>query len=119
MRKYLVNVNGTSYEIQVEEIAQGAASAPASAAPPAPAQAAPAAPAAAAGQDVVNAPMPGVILDVKCAAGEQVKAGQVLMVLEAMKMENEIMSPRDGKVIAMNVTKGTSVNSGQTLCIIG
>ncbi|MEG1547776.1 MAG: biotin/lipoyl-containing protein [Clostridia bacterium] len=123
MRKFVVNVNGSSYEIEVEEINGAAASnaAPVVAAPQT--QAAPAAPAAPAaanvGQTAIKAPMPGNILDVRVKAGDNVKAGQILLILEAMKMENEIMAPKDGKVVAVNATKGATVNSGDTLCIIG
>ena len=120
MKKYRVNVNGTVYEVELEEMT-GAPSAPAApaAAPAAPA-AAPAAPAApAAGGEKVTSPMPGTILSVNVAAGDAVKRGQVLMILEAMKMENEIMCPCDGTVASVSVTKGAAVESGTLLCTIG
>ena len=126
MRKFLVNVNGASYEVMVEEIngaaAPVAAPAPVAAAPAAaPVAAAPAAApvAAAAGQESVESPMPGNILAVNVKAGDAVKKGAVLMILEAMKMENEIMAPRDGVVAAVNVQKGATVNTGDVLCVIG
>ncbi len=125
MRKFNITVNGVAYEVEVEEVgAQGAApAAPAKAAPAAPKAAAPAAPKAAPKAPVaagaqVNAPMPGTILDVKVQQGQAVKKGDVLMVLEAMKMENEIMCPQDGTVAQINVTKGASVNSGDVLCVL-
>ena len=108
MKKYRVNVNGTAYEVEIEELTGAAAAAPA-AAP---------APAAPAGGEAINAPMPGNILAVNVKAGDAVKKGQVLMVLEAMKMENEIMCPRDGKVVSVAVTKGATVESGAALCVI-
>ncbi len=120
MRKYNVNVNGTAYEVTVEEVIGGAAPAPAAApaaAPaPAPAPAAPAAPAGAGEQ--ISSPMPGTILDVKVSAGQAVKSGDVLMILEAMKMENEIMAPKDGTVTAVSVQKGAAVETGTLLCTI-
>ena len=116
MKKYRVTVNGTAYEIELEELT-GAAPAPAAAtAAPAPAPA-PAA-AAPAGGEQVTSPMPGTILSINVAAGDAVKRGQVLMVLEAMKMENEIMCPCDGKIASVNTSKGASVASGTLLCVI-
>ena len=116
MKKYKVNVNGTVYEVAVEEISGAAAAA----APVAAAPAAPAAPVAAApaGGEQVKSPMPGNILSVNVANGASVKKGDVLMVLEAMKMENEIMSPCDGTVASVNVTKGATVETGTLLCVI-
>ena len=112
MKKYRVTVNGTAYEIELEELT-GAAPAPAAAAPaPAPAAAAPA------GGEQVTSPMPGTILDVKVSQGASVKKGDVLMILEAMKMENEIMCPRDGKVASIHASKGAAVESGTLLCVI-
>lgn len=119
MRKFRVNVNGTSYEVAVEEItgsAPQAAPAPAASAQAAPA---PAAPAAAGPGEQVTAPMPGTILGVNVAVGQAVKSGDVLMILEAMKMENEIMAPCDGKVISVGAVKGAAVNTGDLLAVIG
>ena len=113
MKKYKVNVNGTAYEVEIEEMTGAPAAAPVAA----PAAAAPAPVAAGAGESITS-PMPGNILAVNVAAGDMVKKGQVLMILEAMKMENEIMAPRDGKVTAVAVTKGAAVESGALLCTI-
>ena len=114
MRKFNVNVNGKIYVVEIEETG---AAAPVTAAPaPAPAATpAPAAPQAVAGGAVnVEAPMPGTILDVKVQVGASVKAGDVLCILEAMKMENEILAPQDGTVKSV-VTKGSTVNTGDIL----
>ena len=111
MKKYKVNVNGTAYEVEIEEMTGAPAAAPA-AAPVA------AAPAAAGAGEKITSPMPGNILAVNVAAGDAVKKGQVLMILEAMKMENEIMAPCDGKVTSVAVTKGAAVESGALLCTI-
>ena len=118
MKYYNITVNGVAYSVSVEETAAGAApvaaAAPAAPAAPAPA-AAPKAAAGAAGAVTVKAPMPGNILDVKVQAGASVKAGDVLVILEAMKMENEILAPQDGTVASVNVNKGDTVNSGDVL----
>lgn len=119
MKNYTITVNGTPYNVTVEEgnsPAAPVASAPAPAAAPAPQAAPKAAPApAAAGSVKVDAPMPGNILDVKVSNGTAVKAGQVLVILEAMKMENEIVAPQDGTVASINVNKGDTVEAGQTI----
>lgn len=114
MKKYRVNVNGTVFEVEIEEMT-GAPAAPAVAA----AAPAPAAPAAPAGGEKITAPMPGTILAVNVTSGSAVKKGDVLMILEAMKMENEIMAPCDGTVTSVSVTKGAAVESGTLLCTIG
>jgi len=127
MKQYKVTVNGQSYDVSVEEVAAGAA--PAKAAAPA-AQAAPAvqpAPAAApapapapasapsAGSICVQAPMPGTVMAFKVTVGQQVKRGDVLLILEAMKMENEIVAPQAGKVAALRVPASAAVNTGDPL----
>lgn len=113
MKNLKITVNGTTYDVQVEEV--GASSAPVAAAPVAAAPAAPAAPAPAAEGKPVAAPMPGTIVSVNVTQGQAVKSGDVLVILEAMKMENEIKAPADGTVASVNVNKGESVDSGQTL----
>ncbi|MCI6999589.1 MAG: acetyl-CoA carboxylase biotin carboxyl carrier protein subunit [Clostridiales bacterium] len=113
MKKYRVNVNGTVYEVDVEDISGAAPVAAPAAAPVAAPVSAPA------GGEQITSPMPGNILAVNVAAGDTVKKGQVLMILEAMKMENEIMCPCDGKIVSVSVTKGATVESGTLLCVIG
>ena len=117
MKNYRITVNGKTYEVSVEETgaaAPAAVSAPAPASTPAPAPA-PAAPAAPAGAEKVTSPMPGTVLAVKVAVGQSVKKGETVVLLEAMKMENEIPAPRDGVVASVAVNKGSSVQAGDLL----
>ncbi len=126
MRKFMITVNGKSYEVCAEEIKDGSAmpvmpAAPAAApvaAPVAAPAAAPAPAAASAGGETVSAPMPGTILEVRVSNGQAVKEGDVLFILEAMKMENEILAPVAGKVAAISVAKGATVSAGDALCAI-
>lgn len=117
MKNYRITVNGVAYDVAVEEMGEGAAAstpAPAAAPKPAAPKAAPAA-AAGAGAIKINSPMPGNILSVKASAGQAVKKGDVLMILEAMKMENEICAPQDGTIASVQVSAGDSVESGDVL----
>ena len=119
MKTYRVNVNGTSYEVTLEEIKGGQAPAPAAQAPAqAPAPAAQAPVANVSGGTEMKSPMPGTILSINVKPGDSVKSGQVLMVLEAMKMENEIMAPVDGTIASVAVNQGAAVESGALLCVI-
>ncbi len=125
MKKYVITVNGAKYEVVVEEAdinakftkaeAPKAAPAAPAAAPKAAAPKAAAPKAASAGATAVNAPLPGNILKVKATQGSAVKKGDLLCVLEAMKMENEILAPADGTVTAVYAKEGTSVNTGDVL----
>lgn len=118
MKNYTITVNGNVYEVTVEEGAStGAAPAPAPKAAPAPAPKA-AAPAGAQGSVTVAAPMPGKILGVKASVGQAVKKGEVMLILEAMKMENEIVAPSDGTVASINVSVGDAVEAGATLATL-
>lgn len=124
MRKFNITVNGATYEVDVEEVGgvQTAAPAPVQAAAPAatPVQVAAPAPAAApAGAKAIVSPMPGTIVSVKVAVGDTVKNGDLVAVLEAMKMENEIFSNTDGKVVAVNAAAGANVNTGDAIVSIG
>lgn len=129
MKKYNVTINGNVYEVEVEEVGSTATSAssvqstvsqpvqatapvqptPVSTPKPTPA------PASASQGEVVSAPMPGTVLNVTVSVGDVVKAGQTLLILEAMKMENEIVAPHDATIAAINTTKGSSVNTGDAL----
>ncbi len=120
MKNYRITVNGTAYDVVVEELEEGAvAAAPAASAPAAKpaAKPAPKKKAAAGGQGSVkiSAPMPGKILAVKAAAGAAVSKGDVIIVLEAMKMENEIVAPQDGTIATIDVSEGASVEAGDVL----
>ena len=128
---YKITLKGRTYEVEVETgkamllseyeaIVPSAPAAPAAApaAEAAPA-AAPAAPAVTGAGEAVNAPMPGTILKVNVTQGQAVKEGEVLCILEAMKMENEIMAPKAGTVTQVVVSKGASVNTGDALVVIG
>ena len=134
MRKFIISVNGNSYEVEVDEITDGTQSMPQPrpvaqvskpVATPAP-KAAPAsaskveteAPVVSAGQEVIESPMPGNIWKVMVKEGDIVKSGQTLVILEAMKMENELVSPIDGKVLKVMTSEGTSVNTGDKLVIV-
>ena len=130
--KYKVTLNGRTYEVEVEAgkamlldeyeaiaPAPAAAAAPVAAPAAAPAAAAPAAPVVTGAGEAINAPMPGNILKVNVKTGDAVKAGQVLCVLEAMKMENEIMAPKAGTVTQVLVSKGSTVDTGAPLVVIG
>ena len=117
MKAYKVNVNGNVYEITIEVIDKADIKAPAAAPAPVAAPAAPVAPASA-GAQTVSAPMPGTILKVNVSNGQAVKKGDVLMILEAMKMENEILAAGDGTVASVNVSAGQTVESGTVLCTL-
>lgn len=112
MKNYKVIINGTEYEVGIEEIDASEVKAAPAAAPKAAAAPAPA------GGVKVNAPMPGNILSVNVQNGASVKKGDVLMILEAMKMENEILAPADGTVASLSVSAGNTVDTGALLCVI-
>lgn len=130
--KYKVTLNSKVYEVEVEEgtamlvdeyeayvpapAPAPVAAAPVPAAAPAPAPAPAAAPQAAG--EVVASPLPGTVLQVKVSAGETVKAGQLLLIIEAMKMENEVLAPRDGTVAQIVAAKGATVNTGDALVVL-
>lgn len=130
--KYKVTLNGKTYEVEVEagkavlldeyEALAPAVTAPAAAAPTAvaaaPAPAAPAAPVSLAAGETVASPMPGNILRIDVKEGDKVKAGQILIILEAMKMENEIVAPKDATVVQVATSKGAVVETGTPLVVL-
>lgn len=124
MKKYNVTVNGNLYQVEVEEVkgefaTQVTTASPAAPVAPATTQAPAAASTASTAAGVkAEAPMPGTIVKVVATKGATVKQGDILFVLEAMKMENEIMSPTDGTVVDINVTQGAAVNTGDILAVI-
>ena len=122
MKNYRITVNGTAYDVAVEEL--GGSAAPAASIPAAPAAQAAPAPAAAptassaAGSITVTSPMPGKILAVKASVGQAVKKGEVVLILEAMKMENEVVAPEDGTIASIDVAVGSAVEAGDTLATL-
>ena len=128
MKKYLISVNGNEYEVEVEELSNGQREEKTIATPVVESKPQSKPQVAKkeekkvvnvpAGAETVEAPMPGTILRINVNVGDEVKAGQELLILEAMKMENEILAPRDGKVAAVHVSKGASVNTGDKLVSI-
>lgn len=122
MKNYTITVNGNVYDVTVEEgtgtAASAAAPKPAPKAAPKAAPAPAAAPAGAAGSVKVTAPMPGKIVAVKANPGDAVKKGQVILILEAMKMENDVVAPQDGTVASIDVATGASVEAGSVLATL-
>lgn len=121
MKNYTITVNGNVYDVTVEEGSGAMAGSTPAAVPMAPVKAAPVPKAAAAGSEgkiKVNAPMPGKILGVKVNVGQAVKKGEVILILEAMKMENEVVAPEDGKIAGINVAVGDSVEAGAVLATL-
>ncbi|MCG0276741.1 MAG: biotin/lipoyl-binding protein [Thermosediminibacteraceae bacterium] len=137
MKKYRVTINGKTYEVEVEEIGGEERPVPTAAPVPAPKGEAAAEPKAEvpkaepapaptkapkkdapAGKLTINAPMPGTIISIKAKAGSSVKKGDVIMILEAMKMENEILAPQDGTILSIEVSEGASVNTGDILAVM-
>ncbi len=119
MKNLRITVNGVAYDVQVEELGADAVAAAPAAAPAKAAPAPKAAPKTVGAGEKVAAPMPGTIVSVNVSDGQAVKKGDVLVVLEAMKMENEIKAPKDGTITGISVNKGESVDTGATLVTIG
>ena len=120
MKIYKVKVNGKLYEVELESVSEkdGAISAPQK--EETPAKAAPAvAPVSAGSGTPLKAPLQGTILDVKVKVGDKVKKGQAVVILEAMKLENEVVAPEDGVITEVKVSKGQTVNNQEVLLVIG
>ncbi len=117
MKRYNITVNGNAYDVTVEEVAADAA-APAAAPAPAAPKATPKAAAGAQGNVKISAPMPGTIVEVKAKVGDKVSNGTVIAVLEAMKMENDIVADRDGVIASIAVNKGDSVSTGSVIATL-
>ena len=115
MKVYKVKVNGTVYEVELEAVTETAETIKAAAPAAAPAPAAP----VSGGSAKVTAPIAGKVLDIKVNVGDVVKKGQTVAIIEAMKLENEIQSAADGKVVGIQVTKGANVNNGDVLIVLG
>lgn len=117
MKNYRITVNGSVYDVEVEELGASAPTQVSAAPVQAPKAVKKAAPVAAGTEGAVkiNAPMPGKILSIKANVGQAVKRGEVVMILEAMKMENEIVAPQDGVIASVNVSEGASVEAGSVL----
>ena len=119
MKKFVITVNGQPYDVEVEEVKAVKNSKPSSAqsvsASPVAAKSVSVSAPATSGSSKINSPMPGSILKVNVAKGDTVKKGQSLLILEAMKMENDIKAPADGKVVEVKVSQGDCVTLGQTL----
>jgi glutaconyl-CoA/methylmalonyl-CoA decarboxylase subunit gamma len=121
MRRFNVTVNGKTYQVEVDEV--GLSQPSVSYVPVQPVQPVQQSPVVQQEKPVsgeqMSAPMPGNILDIKVSEGQRVKAGDVLLILEAMKMENEITAPKDGVIVKIHTSKGTTVNAGDALITIG
>ena len=123
MKRFLIKINGKTYDAEVEDLgASAAAPAPAAApkaAAPAPAPAAPAAAPKAGGPANVTSPLPGTVLRLVKNAGDTVAAGEVVMIVESMKMENEVVAPEAGRIASIAVAAGSAINTGDLLFTLG
>ena len=116
--KYKVTIEGKTYEVDVD-ITEGSNPGVVKNEPASAVNTAPAAASISGNGEKIAAPMPGTIIDVKVSEGQSVKKGEIILILEAMKMENEIVSPIDGTIKQIPVSKGATVNTGDILAVIG